>query len=148
MEFSRQEMVSAPLTLALNREHQPQALLDDRLMDPANVPHLVSLGLGERLEGGGVHRDVAALVEVGDPLAEVGTGLLVVGQLAPLHEDKGKEFPNFVLQNFWLKSLSRELRHLLNKNLINLALISFYINLQNDILALDRIQYVSHHDRL
>ena len=88
------------------------------------------------------------MIEVLDPAAELAASLLVVGQLAPLHEDIGKEFPNFVLQNIWLKSLSRELRDLLNKKLVNLALISFYINLQNDILALDRIQYVSHQDRL
>ena len=130
MEFSRQEMVSAPLTLALNREHQPQALLDDRLMDPANVPHLVSLGLAERLQSSGVHRDVAALVEVGDPLAEVGTGLLVVGQLAPLHEDEGDELAHLVLEDLRLQSL---------------ALVPLYVDLQDDDLALYRVQNIPQH---
>ena len=53
---------------------------------------------------------VSALVEVLDPLGEVSTRLLVVWELTPLHEDVGKEFPHFVENYFWLKSLDRDLR--------------------------------------
>ena len=67
------------------------------------------------------------MVEVLDPAAELAAGLLVVGQLAPLHEDEGDELAHLVLEDLRLQSL---------------ALVPLHVDLQDDDLALYRVQNV------
>ena len=73
------------------------------------------------------------MIEVLDPAAELAASLLVIGQLAPFHEDEGDELADLVLQDLWLESL---------------ALVPLHVDLQDDDLALYGVQYVPHHNGL
>ena len=120
-------------------------------MGPGYVPHLVPLLLLDGLQRGyncqsdhlvplhslqrltWVDRNISSQVEVLHPVIELAASLLVVGQLAPLHEDEGDELTNLVLQDLRLQSL---------------ALVPFHVDLQDDDLALYGVQYVPHHNGL